>query len=89
MASPIVALILVSVLLLGEVSSTSQGCLDPRNFGAVPSTFARPISEGWRQNTQSIQDTINAATQHPSRCVILSGGHFVTADLYLQSHIVQ
>ncbi|CAJ1404561.1 unnamed protein product [Effrenium voratum] len=77
---------LALALPLGAAAAVE--CLDPRNFGAVPGDPGSSAGPNWERNTQAIQAAIDAAASQPKpRAVCISGGDFVTSDLYLRSDL--
>ena len=63
----------------------SAACLDPRDFGAREGNPGGSAGPYWRSNTKAIQAALDAAPSHAASCVEVSGGDFVTADLFVRS----
>eukprot|EP00930_Biecheleria_cincta_P028716 TRINITY_DN20026_c0_g1_i1.p1 TRINITY_DN20026_c0_g1~~TRINITY_DN20026_c0_g1_i1.p1 ORF type:complete len:1001 (-),score=120.80 TRINITY_DN20026_c0_g1_i1:139-2856(-) len=62
-------------------------CLDPRHFGAIAGNPGGEPGPHWSQNTIAIQRAIDESALRAPFCVEISGGDFVTADLYLRSNM--
>lgn len=87
------------MLLLGAVLSAglvlhctalSTLCLDPRQFGAIEGNPGGVPGPHWQNNTLAIQKALDMAGNNitGSSCVRVSGGDFVTADLFMRSNSV-